>query len=432
MRILLVLFLFSTFYCSGQELPRYSCILDRTEMELWLVDTNRSFDDDNYGVILLNGYYHPVNICQYGLFCLDKYAETNDEEWLKKASGQVKYFQNKGLVHELFDGSGIGLPYNFEYKGLMPPWYSGMGQGMGVSFLLRYAEATRDTSLYPTVRKLIYVMLQPQEKGGCISKTPENLLWIEEYPNTPESPQVLNGGIFALFGLMDYCLVFPDDSSSQRILMELLSSLKTIIPTYDSRSWTKYNRRAIYPNRFDYIHLQIFQMRQLFQYTNDPFFLRQACIWSAMIQGRVKDDQKPSLHFNEQDISVPAKLLPEEIQIGNVGFEPDEWESAKVSNGVVNPLPWYAFTTTDEVVVSEPKLLEIQIDSTLNEVHMLYRYHWDEVYFESEKWQASNGVSSHSQTFHLEPGKYQFAIFVSTESGNQSVPVLKFEARNPE
>ena len=178
----------------AQNAPRYSCLLDRTDVEIWISDTLHSFDDN--GILKQADDYHPVSICQYGLLCLDKFESTGDSLWLKRAANQVSFFTDSSHVHELFNGKGIGLPYNFAYKGLEPPWYSGMAQGMAISFLLRYSDVTKINSIRGVIEQIAFVLTQPQELGGCLSRNPENLLWIEEYPNSTQSPQVLNGAIF--------------------------------------------------------------------------------------------------------------------------------------------------------------------------------------------------------------------------------------------
>lgn len=409
---------------TAQQLPRYSCIFNRVDLAKWTADSERAFDEE--GILLSEGNYHPVNICRFGLMSLELFEQTNDLEHLKQVENQVKYFKNARLTRVLFDGKGLGLPYNFEYKGLLPPWYSGMAQGLSISFLLRYTEITNDSSAYNLITKLAYTMLQPEENGGCLSRTPENLLWIEEYPNAPQSPQVLNGAIFALFGLLEYTKAFPNDTRAIRILNECLEGLKTALPFYDSVSWTKYNRRAIYPNRFDYIHLQIFQMWQLYDYVNDPFYLRQACIWAGMIQGKTNQSEDETTLFNTLDIAVPGKLTETDIKYDASISKLRTTEENLVSGGYAGALPKYVFATQDELEIKEKKVLSIDIDSTAKEVHLFYKYHWDKALFKQEKWQAKNGVSSNTHQFYLQPGYYQFAVFVSRSENQSTIKVNQF------
>lgn len=421
--LLALIFLFQTGI--AQELPRYSCLLDRADVELWINDTLHEFDDK--GILIQGSNYHPVSICQYGLLCLDKFERTNDKKWLENAKHQVGYFLDTALVDNLFEGNGIGLPYNFSFKDLNAPWYSGMAQGMAVSFLLRYAEIVNDTSVYSACKKIAFVLTQPVEVGGCLSRTPENLLWIEEYPNSKLSPHVLNGALFGLFGLMDYCLVFPNQTREKRILADCIDALQSVLTVYDERNWTRYNRRNIYPNIFDYTHLQIFQMRQLFNYLQDPFYLRQACIWSAMTEGGFKQKQKKSFLFTDSDIGIPGKLATDSLyyEISSLETE-NEYEAERLNENGALPLPWYVFATSETVVLTEKKKLTISLDSTLTETHILFRYQWDKDLFVQEKWQASNGVSSSNHAFYLQPGTYQFAIFARPPKDGSTIDIYRF------
>ena len=410
----------------AQSLQRYSCIVERVDIDGWLSDSVKQFDEN--GILKVDTNYHPVSIGYFGILSLDRYETTGDELYLKYSTDQLNYFESSILVDELFGGKGIGLPYKFEYNGLAPPWYSGMAQGLAISFLLRHADVTNDTSIYPLVEKLAYTMLMPQKDGGCLSRTDENLLWIEEYPNTPESPQVLNGVRFALFGRIDYCEIFPADLRAKRILQDCIVSLKTALPYYDQRSWTKYNRRPLYPNRLHYLRLQVFQLIQLHRIIKDPFYLRQACIWSAMLYDKEPDMENEWIHFNDEPIASIGTLTESEI-ITNFSKDTEyhSFEKPKIRNGSVPEFPWYGFVTTQETAVETPKTLFIEIDSAVGETHILYRYHWDEELFAQEKWQAQNGVTSNRATFQLEPGHYQFAIFYENNDFPAESKLKRFE-----
>lgn len=430
MRLTLILLGFLLVITSqAQQLPRYSSMLNRVDMDVWLEEGQRSFDSS--GILTQNDEYHPVSICQFGLMALDRYQQTKDEEWLQAAENQVNHLTSQTKNDVLFDGLGLGLPYRFEYKGLEPPWYSGMAQGMAISFLLRYTEVSVDTSVHSAVHKLAYTLLQPQESGGCLSTTPEDLLWIEEYPNSTQSPQVLNGAIYGLFGLMDYCIKFPDSARAVAIKNECISSLKTALPFFDSKTWTNYNRRKVYPNRYDYIHIQIFQMWQLYAYLNDPFFLRQACIWSGMIHGKQNESTSTYALFTSENISVPGEMTE-----GSIKYETSQRELSTIEQIIVDQyepqsFPRYVFAAPQPLEVSEKKVLDVALDSTLTDVHILYRYHSDKFLFDQQKWKASNGVSSNTRRFYLEPGYYQFAVFVPYSKEQDSVDLYKFHISNP-
>lgn len=415
---------------SGQSLEPYYCLSSRLDVRELETADESSFDSN--GVILADGGYHPVSISRFGILCLDEFALTNDSTFFTHAVNQLNYFRSDSLTHTLFNGMGIGLPYLFPHKGLEPPWYSGLGQGLAVSFLLRLYEYTQEPELIQLSKGIMHVLMQPQTLGGCMSKTDEDLIWIEEYPNCLASPQVLNGFIFAFIGLWEYCEFFPGDGKAVKLKKECLNTLKRSLPTYDSRTWTRYNKRKVYPIREFYLRLQIFQMRHLYRLTNDPFFLRQSCIWAAFDLNQPKSDDLPFVHFDEQPFTIPCRIEENKIIVEN--SEPidyDEIENGKMQSYSVPPFPWYGFATTVEYVFERPMKFSVSVDSSLSDVHVFYRYHWDTDLFELEKWQATNAVSSNEQIFHLQPGIYQFAVFFEDPLRKKEYDVYRFHFSDP-
>lgn len=407
---------------NAQNMVRYSGLLDRNDVLLWEVDSARSFDSE--GIILNNGEYHPVGIIQYGMLCLDHFKLTGDSSYLKKSMNQAEYVLSDKYAHQLHDGAAVGLPYNFEYKGLSPPWYSGMAQGLGVSFLLRYAKLVKDSRLEKRIHKMVELMLRPAGAPGCLSRTPEGLVWLEEYPNTPQSPQVLNGFIFALVGLIEYVNSGLSNKRVERITRDLALSLKSLVSVYDRQSWTNYNRAVVYPNRLNYLQLQMFQMKQLQQLTADPFWTRQLCIWSAMAFGKKHDSRPAFSAFNDHEIGIPGTINNQTIKPDAYSTSYSDFEKDRLKRGLIDPMPWYSFAASEIIVVKNERTFNITLDSTAKDVHILYRHHWDGMLFQSEKWKASNGISGTGHSFTLAPGLCQFGVFYRTERPDSELKIL--------
>lgn len=407
---------------SAQGLVRYSVLLDRNDVQLWEVDTSRSFDAE--GIILNKGDYHPVGIVQYGMLCLDHFNLTGDSSYLKKSMNQAEYILSDKYTHQLHDGAAIGLPYNFEYKGLSPPWYSGMAQGLAVSFLLRYAKVVDDPRLEKRIHKMVELMLRPAGAPGCLSRTPEGLVWLEEYPNTPQSPQVLNGFIFSLVGLIEYVNSGLSNRRVERLTGDLIQSLKALIHVYDRLSWTNYNRAVVYPNRLNYVQLQIFQMRQLHELTGDDFWTRQLCIWSAMAFGKKHENVPSYWAFHDHEIGIPSTINDQTIKPDPYSSTYTDFEKRRLSLGLVDSMPWYSFAASEILVVKNERTFNITLDSSAKDVHILYRYHWDGNLFQTEKWKAANGISATGHSFTLAPGLCQFGVFYGTERPDSELKIL--------
>ena len=99
------------------------------------------------------------------------------------------------------DGSWLHhdpFPHTFP---LPPPWASGITQGQGASLLVRLNAETGDADLARAARLALEPLLTPQSSGGVCGEL-GGRPWPEEYPTSPES-HVLNGAIFALWGMRD-------------------------------------------------------------------------------------------------------------------------------------------------------------------------------------------------------------------------------------
>lgn len=277
---------------NAQELFRYTCQVDRVQIEEF--ESSRTFDKN--GIILSDKKYHPLSIAKYGLLAYYKFKETGDSTFYLKCVNQVSYFKNPAQVHQMFEGKGIGLPYNFKFWDLKAPWYSGMTQGFAISYLLRYHKLTSDTTILPVIEKIAYVLTAPQEKGGTISTTSEGCTWIEEYPNSKKSKHVLNGFINGMIGLYEYCAFFPADSVANQIFNQSYECLINSLEHYDTPSWSYYdrNRKTLADN---YMWYQIYEMKHLHEIFREPVFDYQMRIWSVMLANKISNQKNRKIEF---------------------------------------------------------------------------------------------------------------------------------------
>lgn len=283
-----------------QELKYYSCIAERIDVNI--METQNKIDDD--GVICSSRGYHPLLIVQFGVLSYYEFLKTKDSTHYFKCINQIKYFKDSSKINLIFDGKGVGLPYNFNYGGLKAPWYSGMTQGYALSYLLRYRKLTGDDSVNSLIEKIAYVLLQKQEDGGTISTTKEGYTWIEEYPNSKKSQQVLNGYINGLIGLKEYYDFFPKDTLAERILSETLIGVTNSLELYDTKNWTYYNRnRGPVSNK--YLRYQIYEMKHLYEIFGDEIFDHQMRLWSVMSLNKNVSKKFKVAKYPNHKISVP-------------------------------------------------------------------------------------------------------------------------------
>jgi hypothetical protein len=127
------------------------------------------------------------------------------------------------------------------------------------------------------MKQIAAFMLRMKENGGTLGRTPEGYLWIEEYPNSKNAPQVLNGFINGLIGLAEYLEVFPGDTAAKRVHTESYNALVKTLHKYDTPDWTHYSRTNKRVTN-QYMRYEIAQMQHLFVYYGDSTFYRQMMI----------------------------------------------------------------------------------------------------------------------------------------------------------
>ncbi|MCU0435669.1 MAG: D-glucuronyl C5-epimerase family protein [Bacteroidia bacterium] len=240
---------------------------------------NREFDST--GILKQKKEYHALSIAIWGIMNYHDYRETGNVKSRQHVINQYRYFNDTSFVHISKDGVYMGLPYKFKFHDLKVPWYSGMTQGVALSYLYRYYDLTKDKTALTKMKQVARFMIRMQDKGGTIGKTPEGYLWIEEYPNSKSSPQVLNGFINGLLGLAEYLEVFPADTAARRIHDSAYKALVATVHKYDTPLWTNYNRNNSGVTN-DYMRYEITQMEHLFYYYHDSVFYRQKMIWGPM------------------------------------------------------------------------------------------------------------------------------------------------------
>lgn len=184
-----------------------------------------------------------VVIAQWGLGAFEHWLETGREEWLAAARAACDHFVGiqrtsgplaGGWTHEW------AFPHSFE---LNPPWVSGMAQGEAASLLVRVHGETGEDALAEAALNGLRPLSVPSADGG-VEVELEGGPFFEEYPTSPPS-MVLNGGIFALWGVRDVAVALGD-ADAGRLFEAALDALAAGIRRWDLGYWTRYD---LYPHR---------------------------------------------------------------------------------------------------------------------------------------------------------------------------------------
>ncbi|MGA9529840.1 MAG: D-glucuronyl C5-epimerase family protein [Terriglobales bacterium] len=235
--------------------------------------------------------YNPIAIAQWGLANCNLFYRTleksRQEKFLKAADWLVANLRQNSYGLWVWNHN-----FDWEYRTtLRTPWYSGLAQGQGVSLLLRaYAETHNEK--YAEAANLGFVSLtKPIAEGGVLIEDQERNLWIEEYIVDPPT-HILNGFIWALWGVFDYWLTTDGGANSpareyptsiaREVFDRGVRTLLRNLDRYDTGYWSLYEqsgtRLKMLASPF-YHRLHIVQLRVMALLTGDAFFTNFAEKW---------------------------------------------------------------------------------------------------------------------------------------------------------
>jgi hypothetical protein len=230
--------------------------------------------------------YNPIAIAQWGLGNYNRFFETNDDTRRRKSLRAADW-----LVANLGQNPASLWVWNhhfdWEYRDtLKAPWYSGLAQGQGVSLLLRAHALTQDEKYLHAAERAFVPLTKAIAQGGvlCENEQPggEMNLWIEEYLVDPPT-HILNGFIWALWGVFDYCLARAD-SSAKNIFDRGVNTLLRNLARFDTGYWSLYEqsgtRLKMLASPF-YHRLHIVQLRVMANLTGDRRFSDVADRWEG-------------------------------------------------------------------------------------------------------------------------------------------------------
>ncbi|WP_309065061.1 cell wall-binding repeat-containing protein [Microbacterium sp.] len=148
---------------------------------------------------------HPVAYAQYGISALLEYQSTGDQIWLERA---IRHAERLEQIHTERDSAWY-FPYLFDWtytgKTLHAPWWSAMAQGEALSLFVRLYEETGDERWKAGAGHTWLSLKQPRSSSEpWATMTDQGLLVFEEYAGDLPPLRVLNGHLFALFGVYDY------------------------------------------------------------------------------------------------------------------------------------------------------------------------------------------------------------------------------------
>lgn len=204
----------------------------------------------------------PVLVLQYGLASMDCYSTTGDRTFLTNI-GNVANWVLKNLSDRNYCPNGL---ISRDPSGGYISDNSAMSQGELLSFCVRaihhdLVNPKTATALDARLPGILENMLAPvEEEGTALRKGHE--LFLCEYC-TYDGNVVLNGWIFAIFGLLDY-LRWRHHDEVREALRQTLATLVNWLPVFTcDNGWSFYDTNKRVSSPF-YHHLHIQLLRALY------------------------------------------------------------------------------------------------------------------------------------------------------------------------
>lgn len=232
----------------------YNNLTDKVKMQPEFLD-NEEYSKTRVGSVKMENF--PTIILQYSLGCYDLYLLTHEKKYLDK------FLQGANKIYEMLGQDG-SVPVPTGEKGIRTT-VSAMSQGESASVFCRaFVETNEKRFLFAAERAVDYMLL-PLEVGGTSDYS--NGLELYEFI---DCPLILNGWIFALFGLYDVSLLSVNPKY-QVNYKKTVGTLSKELKKFDNGYWTKYDIDSMIASLF-YHNLHIAQMEALFITTGDSVF----------------------------------------------------------------------------------------------------------------------------------------------------------------
>ena len=228
-------------------------------------------DKDGIPLFNVNGrfYYHPVLISE---FALDSHANgivRSDRTLEAFFISCADWLRNNLKRHGKFHYWEYSFANPYSKKPSPVPWFSAMAQGQGTSVLVRAFWETGDKSFLDAARKAIRPLFYDVSEGGISTVKGRHYIFPEEYIPIKG---ILNGAIYAYFGIRDFYRSTEDEEAKQKADIILDSILKAL-PHYDTGFWSLYCVQPRYLASPHYHSLHIAQLRLLSQLRQDTELL---------------------------------------------------------------------------------------------------------------------------------------------------------------
>jgi heparosan-N-sulfate-glucuronate 5-epimerase len=277
------------------DLPPLNCSLDR-ELGDYYQDLSAAIqlgEGGYHGSMDANGvplvsyqsgsFHNPISIAQYALANMTAFrrGEASRE---RRARAQLDWLVSAQCRDGEWTGCWVMAHDDPKYPWLRTPWSSALTSGNAISALLRGWQLFDDNA-YGEAGHLAYEGLHAARDQALYEEAGSEL-WYEEYPGVPPV-HVLNGHVYALFGVADYARVTGDSTADARWRRAAATALSRLAE-FDLGYWSAYDLRWREPVTLHYQkNIHIPQMRILAALTGEPEFGVVADRWERYWNSRL-------------------------------------------------------------------------------------------------------------------------------------------------
>jgi hypothetical protein len=231
----------------------------------------------------------PIVIAQYalGLFSVLQRRSFCDDQLKAEFLNVADWFVKNG---EIFNNGVVWkIPHLYPQYGLDSPWISAMAQGEVISVLTRAFKLV-NKPVYQIVANNALEPFKFNVSDGGIKTLFMNQVVFEEFPSKNKAMAVLNGHIFALFGLYDLWL--SNKNEDAKLLFDKgVESIIKLLPIYDCNNWSNYflyEYPKKYYSSYTYHVLVTEQLKVLYILTDEPLLNDYAKKWDDYSKSFVK------------------------------------------------------------------------------------------------------------------------------------------------
>jgi hypothetical protein len=226
---------------------------------------------------------HPVAQAQYALLNLNSYRLTQDAIYLQRAEANAQR-----LIDRRTEYAGAWYyPYPFDWSFYgdttdHAPWYSAMAQGQALSVFVRLFQVTGDptwkTAADATFTSFVNAPVVDNPFASWVDTNHD--LWLEEYPQPDivSSEKVLNGHIFAAFGIEEYLDLTADPRAAQLFDGAVTTVQDTLLSVFRQPRWSSYYSMRHKQVNLAYHQVHVDELLDLFQITHRARFAAAANI----------------------------------------------------------------------------------------------------------------------------------------------------------